>query len=295
MWGWMRSLKVRLGLAACVALLYPAWVAFRAYRDERRCFIPVRHEPRLSVAEFEIPGLRDVSFATPTGTTLRGVFAPPHNGASVILAHGSLGEHSDLMPEARLLSAAGFGVLAFDWPGHGQSDGGIEWGAGERAALTSALGWLSVQPGVDPARIGAFGFSMGGHTLTQVAAQDPRLRAVALAGTPPDPLVHLDWEYRHWGALRRWPARLALVVSGMKTDEQVPEREIAKIAPRPLLLVAGKDDELVPVWMAERLFAAAHEPKRLLVVPKAGHGGYAEASPVEYSQELVRFFEALTR
>lgn len=295
MLGWMRSLKVQLGLAACVALLYPALVAFRAYRDERRCFIPVRRPARLSLAEFAIPGLRDVSFTTPEGTILRGVFAPPRNRAAVILTHGSQGEHSDLMPEARLLHGAGFGVLAFDWPGHGQSDGRIEWGAGERRALTSALGWLSAQPEVDPARIGAFGFSMGGHTVTQVAAEEPRLRAVALAGTPPDPLVHLHWEYRHLGALRRWPARLALIVSGMKTDEQVPEQVIGKLAPRPLLLIAGQDDELVPTWMTERLFAAAHEPKTLLVVPGAGHGGYAEASPVEYSRGLVRFFEALTR
>jgi len=293
--GWMRSLKLQLGLAACVVLLYPALVAYRAYRDERRCFIPVRHEPRLSLAEFEIPGLRDVSFATPAGTRLRGVFAPPHNGATVILTHGSQGEHSDMLLEARLLHGAGFGVLAFDWPGHGQSDGGIEWGAGERAALSSALGWLSAQPEVDAARIGAFGFSMGGHTVTQVAAQDPRLRAVAIAGTPPDPLVHLHWEYRHLGALRRWPARLALAVSGMKTDEQVPERVIGKIAPRPLLLIAGEDDELVPPWMTERLFAAAQQPKTLMVVPRAGHGGYGKASPSEYSRGLVRFFEVLTR
>lgn len=294
MLGWMRSLKVQLGLAACVVLLYPALVAFRAYRDERRCFIPVRHKPRLSVADFAIPGLADVSFSTPAGTTLRGVFAPPRNGAAVILTHGSLGEHSDLMPEARLLSGAGFGVLAFDWPGHGESDGGIEWGAGERSALSSAIAWLSAQPGVDAARIGVFGFSMGGHTVTQVAAQDTRLRAVAIAGTPPDPLVHLHWEYRHLGALRRLPARLALVVSGMKTDEQVPEQVIGQIAPRPVLLVAGKDDELVPTWMTERLFAAANEPKTLMVVPRAGHGGYSEASP-EYSQGLLRFFEVLTR
>ena len=46
MLGWMRSFKLQLGLAACVVLLYPALVAFRAYRDERRCFIPVRHKPR---------------------------------------------------------------------------------------------------------------------------------------------------------------------------------------------------------------------------------------------------------
>ncbi len=295
MLSWMRSRKVQLGLAACVALLVPARIAFRAYRDERRCFIPVRHEPRISLADFAIAGLRNVAFATPEGSTLRGVFAPPHNGATIVLAHGSLGEHSDLAPEARILCGAGFGVLAFDWPGHGQSDGKIEWGATERRALSSALSWLSVQPGVDAKRLGAFGFSMGGHTVTQVAAVDPRLRAVVIASTPPDSLVHLHWEYRQYGPLSRWPARLALLVSGMNTDEQMPEQVIGQIAPRPLWLLGGVEDDLVPNWMTERLFAAAREPKALYLVPKAGHGGYAEASPVEYPARLVKFFEVLTR
>ena len=174
-------------------------------------------------------------------------------------------------------------------------EGKIEWGESERQAMTAALSWLTAQPGVDANRLGAFGFSSGGHTVTQVASRDQRLRAVAIASTPPDPLVHLDWEYRRFGALSRWPARLALYVSGMKIDEQVPEQVSGQIAPRPLLLVGGVDDQLVPNWMTQRLFAAAREPKSLFLVPKAGHGGYAEASPVEYPERLLKFFEVLTR
>lgn len=291
---WMRSRRVQLGLAALVALLIPARIAYRAYKDERRCFVPQRHEPRLGLAEFGVAGLRDVAFPGPGGT-LRGVFAPPQNGATIVLTHGSLGEHSDMAPEARILGHAGYGVLAFDWPGHGQSDGKIEWGASERQALSAALAWLVAQPGVDPSRLGVFAFSSGGHTVAQVAAQDPRLRAVVLASAPPDPLVHLHWEYRQYGALSRWPARLALIVSGMKTDEQVPEQVIGKIAPRPLLLLGGVEDQLVPNWMTQRLFAAAHEPKAIWLVPKAGHGGYAEAAPVEYPERLLGFFEVLKR
>ncbi len=289
------SRKVRVGMAALLMLLIPANIAYRAYRDEWRCFIPVRHEPRINLADFGIVGLRDVAFPTPNGSTLAGVFAPASNGATVILLHGSLGERSDLAPEARILSQAGFGVLAFDWPGHGQSDGQIEWGATERRALSTALAWLTAQPEVDAQRLGAFGFSMGGHTLAQVAAQDQRLRALVIASSPPDPLVHLDWEYRRFGPLTRWPARLALYLGGMKPHEQVPEQVIGQIAPRPLLLVGGVDDQLVPNWMTQRLFAAAREPKAVFLVPKAGHGHYVEASPVDYPERLLKFFEVLTR
>ncbi len=81
----------------------------------------------------------------------------------------------------------------------------------------------------------------------------------------------------------------------MNTDDQMPERVIGQIAPRPLWLVGGVQDDLVPNWMTERLFAAAREPKALFLVPKAGHGGYAEASPIEYPKRLLKFFEVLTR
>lgn len=278
---------------AGVSLLPFAFVALRAYRDERRCFVAVKHEPRVRTEDSQIPALRNVAFATPNGVTLSGVYAPPRNGAAIVLTHGSNGERSDVLPEARILSRAGFGVLAFDWPGHGLSDGQIHWGAGERAALTAALDFLAREPDVNTSKLGALGFSMGGYITAQVAAGDERLRAVVLASSPNDPLEHLRWEYRQWGPLTQWPALLALKLGGMPVDELVPQQIIGRIAPRPLMLVAGQKDELVPNWMTRKLYAAAGDPKRLLIVPNAGHGGYAEADPIGYPARLVTFFEAL--
>ena len=155
------------------------------------------------------------------------------------------------------------------------------------------MDFLERTPGVDPSKLGAFGFSMGGYITAQVAAQDTRLRAVALASSPNDALEHLHWEYRRFGVLRQWPALLALKVSGMPVDELVPQQTIAQVAPRPLLFIAGRKDELVPNWMTRKLYDAAREPKRLLLVPNAGHGGYAEADPGGYPTQLVAFFERL--
>lgn len=279
--------------------LPPAWMAFaapalavawQAYRNERRSFAVRRHPPRLNVVEFGVAGLSEVGFRSRTGERLGAYYAPSRTGAVVVLAHGACGERSDLAAEARLLAAAGLGVLAFDWPGHGRSEGAIRWGEGERQALLGALDWLGQKPGVDSRRLGAFGFSMGGYVVAQVAATDPRLRAVALAGTPHDASEHTRWEYRRGGWLRQWPALLALRAAGMKLDELVPERVVAAIAPRALLLIAGAEDRVVPPWIAERLERAAREPKRLLVVRGAAHGGYYAADPATYGRTLCDFF-----
>jgi pimeloyl-ACP methyl ester carboxylesterase len=274
-----------LGLAALREVV-------RAYRMERHCFIAARRAPAKSVSEFGIPGLKAVEFRSRAGDRIAGVYGSPKNGNTVVLTHGSGGERSDVAGETAVLAAAGFGVLAFDWPGHGESDGVIEWGAPERAALAGALDFLEKQPGSFPKSFGALGFSMGGYIVCQVAATDTRIAAVVLSATPHDPIEHTRWEYRRLGPLTQWPALLALRVSGFAPNGLTPERLVGRIAPRPLLIVRGDKDESVPLWMSERLAQAAREPKRLLVVPNAGHGGFLEADP-GYARELVGFFEKL--
>jgi dipeptidyl aminopeptidase/acylaminoacyl peptidase len=288
------------GLAASVAgtlLLVPALIAFRAYRSERAALRGSPHPPRLSVSEFQIAGLRAVSFNARDGARLAGVYAPPSTkskGAAVVLVHGSGGERSDLASEAKLLADEGFGVLSFDLPGYGESPGQPSWDEPERQALRGALDWLERQPGVDPQRLGAFGFSMGGYLLAQVAASEKRVQAVALAGAPHDVVEHTRWEYRRWGVLSQWPALLAIRVSGMKLREQVPEQVVAQIAPRALLVISGGKDDAVPAWMSARLFQAAHEPKQLLIVEQAGHGGYGDAPRESYAVPLLQFFSRLS-
>jgi len=292
----MSSVGIRRGAAMVAAALFPvwpAWIAFRSYRAERRGFMPQQRAPRLSTAAFAISRLAEVSFRSRQGERLRGVFAPSSNGAAVILAHGAGGERSDMAAEAKVLSDAGFGVLAFDWPGHGQSEGEIRWGELERRALAGAVDWLSAQPTIDSARIGAFGFSMGGFIVAQAAARDVRLKVVALAGTPHDAIEHTKWEYRRWGRLSQWPALLGVRLGGMNMHELVPAQVIKDIAPRPLLIISGSEDELVPPWMARKLFDAALAPKEFLDVSGAGHGGYAEVAPNHYPRALATFFAQL--
>lgn len=286
--------KLLLVLAPVVALLaaWPAYLARQAYRAERAGFLPQPHAPRKSLADFAIPGLRAVTFTSRTGTLLAGYYAPSKNGAAVALCHGFQGDRSDTVDEARILASAGFGVLAFDWPGHGESAGEIRWGEPERLALQGALDFLSQEPGAS-ARLGAYGFSMGGYIVTQVAAVDVRLRAVALAGSPHDPVEHTRWEYRRFGWLQQAPALWALERSGMSLTERLPKDEIGKIAPRSVLLIRGAEDHVVPDWITERLLLAAGNPKQLYVVAGAGHGGYAAAQPQAYAAALVGFFGLL--
>jgi hypothetical protein len=83
---------------------------------------------------------------------------------------------------------------------------------------------------------------------------------------------------------------LRLRVGEPNVDNYSPVRFIAKIAPRPLLLIAGEKDNLMPVSDVSDLFAAADEPKQLWVVPEAHHAKCHDRAGLEYETRVAGFF-----
>jgi len=281
---------VAAAVLALGATTAAAYVANRSFRSELRELAPAPASDLLSQPEsLGIAGLRNVDFAA-AGNDIAGWFVPPRNGAAVILLHGTSSDRSQLIWELRALARAGFGVLAFDWPGQGLSEGEEHWGSAERAALTTALDWLDVEPGVDPGRIGAYGFSSGGYILAQVAGRDLRVAAVVLAATPTDIVEETRWEFRRYGLLSEMPALWAMRIAGVPRHDVSPKRAIASISPRPVLVLGGTADQTIPEAMVRELFAAAREPKQLWLVAGARHGGYGRVAPDVYAATLITFF-----
>ena len=277
-----------------VAAIAPAlFIAVRSYREEVAVFFPPRRQVALTPQASGLPRLQTVSFRAES-VELRGWYVESTNRAAVVLVHGAGGDRAALLTEAVALAGAGFGVLSFDLPGHGESGGVIEWAETERRSVRAAVDWLARRADVDSGRIGAYGFSLGGYVLAQVAAGDPRIRALVLAGTPSDPVEQARFQHRRFGPLSALPALDALRRGGMDLD--VRGRDfVARISPRPLLIVTGSDDATVPPTMAEDLFRAARDPRELYVIPRAGHGGYEREAGPAYGERLVSFFmRALT-
>jgi uncharacterized protein len=277
-----------LGIAS-VGVALTIFIAVRSYRQEQAVFFPKRRPFEQAPAEANIPGLEEVSFGVSTGT-LRGWYAPSSRRAAVILIHGAGGNRASLLGEARALAAQGFGVLSYDLPGHGNSDGEVHWSEGERASLRAAFAWLSSRSDVDPNRIGAFGFSLGGYVLAQVAAVEPKLRALVFAGTPSDPVAQVRAEQGNYWLLSELPALWVLRRGGLDLDVRAVDF-MPKLGQRPVLLVAGGLDGTVPKFMADELYGALSGPKELYVLPLAGHGDYAHtAPPGVYERRIVDFF-----
>lgn len=269
-----------------VVLVLAAFVAVRIYCFERSAVAPSRRRVARPKA-MELRDAEDAVFGGSGGVSLHGWFLPSRNGAAIVLTHGSGADRTQVVPQAAVLARRGFGVLLFDWPGHGESEGAPALGKPAREALRSALDLLASRNGGH--RIGAYGFSLGAWVVAQVAPLDPRVGAVALEGAPTDLVEQTRHEYRRWGPLTQWPALLAL----RGTDGwhgPYPSDTLPRLAPRPLLIIGSAEDASVPPSMAVQLYRAAREPKELWIVPGADHGDAWRVATREYEERLTHFF-----
>lgn len=240
-------------------------------------------EAWLSVAE-------DVALVTASGTRARGWLLPSKTGAGVALVTGASADRRQLLPEARTFSQAGYGVILFDLPGNGESDG-PRWAGLEQEALTAAIDLLIARGASDPKRIGAFGFSVGAALVANAAALDQRLRAVVLAGCFSGWDDETRYENRAWGAVSGLPAIWVDRVHADGREPLDPTISIPRIGPRAALFISGDLDTVVPSGSSPRLYAVATEPKELWIIPGAGHGNYVSAAPDAYPRRLVAFFD----
>lgn len=295
--------SLRLIVIAVVVLVLVGAVGLSAFMARRQAVTWV-YPPRSTADETpDTQGLdnwQDVTFTSGDGLTLSGWFIRPDASTAarptVILLHGLSGHRGEMLNEAQMLADAGFSTLLFDLRGHGASEGDkTTLGYSEVEDVRGAVDYLLTRDDVDTEHIGLSGFSLGGVLTLRAAARIPEIQAVAAisAFKTVDDNVTPIVQALTGRAPFPFPAAVMFFVN-METGVNVSEvraiDDLAAISPRPVLFVHGGQDTIVPVSNSEEMYAAASEPKDLLIVPDAGHGGFLEAAPDEYRERLVGFF-----
>ena len=182
--------------------------------------------------------------------------------AGVVVVHGANSAKESHFDFARHLRAAGLVALAYDVRGHGSSAG--EFG---RTAFGDVLSMCDLVRQHAP-QVAIRGSSMGGWQAIHAAALDYSIAAVvALCPAPEERLARLlrspDEAYEM--RVDREP------VVGWIERQDVFDA-VTKLGPDTgLLLLHAQGDERVPYTVSEELHAAAHEPKRLVIVPGGHH------------------------
>lgn len=229
------------------------------------------------------------SFTASDGVRLDGWFFPASGEAkgTVLHLHGNAGNMTGHFQHVAWLPAAGWNVLCFDYRGYGRSAGKVSREGTIRDAH-AALDYLVGRSDVNARRIVAFGQSLGGAIGIVLTADRPEVHGLAIDGAFDSYRRIAAWHIRHNPLLlcvAWWVPRLLM------SNGHDPIDCIARVAPRPLLILHGMADAIAPVNMARRLFAAAAEPKELWLVDGADHYDALREHADEAQLRLLAFFD----
>lgn len=220
---------------------------------------------------------RDVRLTTADGLRLAGWYVPAGGDAAyptVLLAHGLLDSKWTMLRLVPWLHDAGYNVMLFDFRGHGDSQNSpTTIGRLEALDIQAALDWLDARGAGD--RVIGLGMSLGAAALVNTAAQDGRLDGLVLDS------CFADWSDVDYARDYRLPP------DWLVPDVPSPVVLMPKIHV-PVLIIHGSADLLTHVSHAERLYAAANEPKELWI-NDSGHAWSAWTYPHQYQEKVLGF------
>lgn len=184
----------------------------------------------------------------------------------------------------------GYACLALDAQFHGERTArvvdpadllkrpfsGLHFGVQAAVDLMRAVDWIESRADLDDARLGYAGFSMGTILGVQFVAMDQRVKAAvfALGGA----------------GLLPYFAGMAPAESrrdyDLVADALDPMFYAPLIAPRPVLMVNGLKDQVIPAALGHVLFNSLKEPRRIIWYD-GGHGQI----PREHIHDMRLFFD----
>jgi fermentation-respiration switch protein FrsA (DUF1100 family) len=271
-----------LVIALSGAYLFASWYLVRV-------MVTIDRKPLLSSpVELGFPEAEEISFVATGGVRLIGWFIPSVTDQVIVLVHGIYSNAWDCQaPDVvRAYQDEGFNVFLFDSRGQGRSGGtlGLAWA--ERQDVRAAVD-LMLDRGFRGGSIGVHGTSYGAATTILAAADIPEIGAIVVDSAFADVQdVMLGEVSRRTGFTAAWAQLLSPGLGfmvqrrlGTDLDEISPERAIAAISPRPILLVHGEDDLIVPARSMQRLSAAAGPNATAWILPERHHAEGVRLAP----------------
>ena len=242
----------------------------------------------------------EVQFETADGIKLEGWFIKPMRGISestVIIAPGYGTTKSCFLSYALILSGNGHNVLLFDQRGQGASGGHIHsFGQLEANDIIEAVNFLKHIFPEESKYTFALGLSQGSAAVITAAAEDKRIRAVIVDSV----IAESGLFSNHVADWLIWPMdKYITTTTGIFTSALLKYNllsetniysDIAKISPRPVLIFHGAADTTSDYELVKKLYANAGQPKKLCVIPGAGHTQVLLYMRNEYMEEITDVF-----
>ena len=265
-------------LAVLFVLLFIAYgIRHMSFLDQMMVYFPERE----LIAKPSDVGLayEDVSLTAADGTKLHGWHVPGESRTTLLWLHGNAGNISHRVDNIAMLRRnTGLGVFIIDYRGYGRSEGKPSE-KGLYMDAEAAFEHLTSDLGLDPVEdIVLFGRSLGAGVAVEMATRH-RVRGVVLESG--------------FTSVREMSNASGMGALSILFLPMIDARynSLSKIgsALSPVMVVHGDRDDIVPFEMAEKLFAAAPEPKRFYPIPGASHNDTYVAGGDAYFEALREF------
>ena len=192
----------------------------------------------------------------------------------LLYLHGARFNVTGSAPRMRRMQELGFSVLAVDYRGFGKSTNALPSEASAYEDARAAWDWLATTYPNRPRYI--FGHSLGGSIAINLARDVTDERGTIVEGTftsIADVVSSTSWGWLPWSLLIT--QRLAAV------------DKVSQIG-SPLLVVHGSEDQLIPTTLGKKLFDAAAEPKRFVLVKGGSHHNTNQVGQPQYREALAQ-------
>ena len=207
-------------------------------------------------------GAEDVGLFTSDNVRLHGWFIHSRIRpalATVVYFHGNSGNIGNLGWLGEDLATRGFDALLFDYRGYGRSEGEIREERDLYADADAAYDYVTRERNVSPADIALYGQSLGTAAVADLASR----RGCGA--------IILESGLTSAGEMAEVKAPLLSRWLGWIRRNHFESRQKLSAIHCPVLVTHGYPDDTIPTSQGLALYAAAPEPKKLILVPGAGH------------------------
>ncbi|MCX6649140.1 MAG: alpha/beta hydrolase [Candidatus Bathyarchaeota archaeon] len=196
---------------------------------------------------------------------------------AVAICHGYPGDTKN-MDLAEELALNGVVTLVFYYQG--------AWGSGGKYSLTKletgakdAVAYLRTLTYVDPKRVGLVSHSMGALPLSKTMSIDPTIKTGVLMSPASDTRAmasKVEENAKRLAAMAEGKLTGVTYESMMKDLGEVSKAtnpvELVKKIKAPIMVVVGSKDNVTPPEACKRVYDAANEPKKWVLIEGADHG-----------------------
>lgn len=237
-------------------------------------------------------GFENVELLTSDKIKLKAWYKKPENGAVIIVVHGAMSSRKHVLKHINMLVKNGYGVLAIDMRGHGESDGdgAVAYNWDGTKDIKASVKYLVEERKIE--KIGALGLSLGGEVLLGAASSNKEIKAIVTEGATERSTGDYIALKENKKLFRSYTTRLMYFTVKMVSGSKEPLRIVDSITfakdTHFLFIAAGNKEK--EIKYNKYFNSLVGENSKLWIIKDSNHTQGIIKEKKEYEKNIIDFY-----